>query len=70
MKIELREYGVEDALSEIRFCLKDAVGSKVSKKRKDEVICQAFGVIDALVNVLLISCDDVEDDNSEPPKGE
>lgn len=63
MNIELREYGVEDALSEVGFCLKNAIGSKVSKKRKDEVICQAFGVIDTLVNVILISPDDVEDDN-------
>ena len=69
-KIELYEYGFELTLREVSLRLRDAIGSKVSKKRKDEVICQAFGVIETLVNVLLISPDDVEDDDPEPPKGE
>lgn len=69
LNIKMNEFGVENTLTEIRYYLKDAIGDKVSKKRKDEAICKALGAVEALFNMIEII--NLEDDmGSEEDKEE
>ena len=47
IKIELNDYSIEDILNEIGELLEEAIKNN-SKKRKNEIICQALGKISTL----------------------
>ena len=47
VKIELNDYSIEDILNETGELLEEAIKNN-SKKRKNEIICQALGKISTL----------------------
>ena len=47
-KLILNDYGFYDILKDTKIDLESVLGTKVSKKRKDEIIHKALGVIDAI----------------------
>lgn len=65
LKIELTSYGLYDTLKEIRGDLNSALGSNISKKRKDEMIYKALGCIDALWNLVQVIEEKPKEDNEE-----
>ena len=59
LNIKLSEYGLENTLEEISECLESAIKSN-SKKRKNEIIHKALGVIDTLYYVIDVTEVDVD----------
>lgn len=65
LKIELRDYGVEDILRKISCYLESAIKLN-SKKEKNEIICKALGAINTLYYVISVE----EVDDTETKAGE
>ena len=65
LKIELTSYGLDDTLKEISGDLNSALGSNISKKRKDAMIYKVLGCVDALWNLVRVIEEKPEEDNEE-----
>lgn len=55
LAVELTPYGVDDSIKYAKDILYDALGRKVSKRRKDEAIYRAVGALDAWYALVSIS---------------
>ncbi len=60
LNIELTEYGLDDTLKDMKDRLEKAIGKKVSKEYKDNIIYETIGAINALYNTLQVARVDVE----------
>ena len=63
MDIKLTEYGLDDTLKYIKDRLKIAIGKKISREYKDNIIYETIGAINALYNVLQVTEVDSETKN-------
>ena len=68
VNVKLYEFGVDNTLREISGYLKGAIGDNISKKRKDEAICKAFGAVETLFNIIQI--EEVKDEEVMNHKAE
>lgn len=64
LNIKLTDYGFDDTIETIKHDLESALGNKVSKKRKDEMIYKSLGALDTIWNLLIIEDHKDEDDES------
>lgn len=64
LNIELTEYGLDDTLKYMKDRLETAIGKKVTKEYKDNIIYETIGAINALYNVLQVT-DVVSETKSE-----
>lgn len=55
LNIKLMECGLDDTLKEMQSDLESVVGTKMSKRRKDEIIYKTLGSIAALWNLITIT---------------
>jgi hypothetical protein len=55
LDIKLTEYGLDDTLKYIKDRLETAIGKKISKEYKDNIIYETIGAINALYNVLQVT---------------
>ena len=55
LDIKLTEYGLDDTLKYMKDRLETAIGKKVSKEYKDNIIYETIGTINTLYNVLQVT---------------
>ena len=56
LKVELYEYGFEESLEKVKDYLECAANVR-SKKKKDEFICKAFGMMESLCKMIVVEDD-------------